>query len=290
MRIDAVKKANEVLVEGGTEAAIQCAVVRFAAARSRMGRAAGDIVLDLFVPMSTPVAAFTKMSALIEDAIKSQRLKVAGQFPTSFVDDPIFETLAPFTTTADPSSMDEDSGSTVSSVVKYGMVIGIVLLTILLLVVIAIMATKYGNSRDTTSFYFRGMNGGSTLKEGPNLLFRPALDLPGYLQIGGGGGRHPLSMHSGHMSTATSPYMDAVPQASPQSNAAIEMLANQVSNWDTAADGAKVGAATLDERSHAPIAGVPLMPGLPPGREGSNAGAAMPLEAPTFHYYPPNSN
>merc|ERR1719272_2006167 len=143
------------------------------------------------------------MSVLIEDAIKSQRLKVAGQFPTSFVEDSVFETLAPFTTTVDPdaASEKEDSNASllsVNSISTYGIIIAIVFLAMLLIVGIVVMVKRYGN-RDTASFYLRGMDGGSTLKDGSGLIFRPAFDTPGYLQISGNGGRHPLSMYSGHI-------------------------------------------------------------------------------------------
>lgn len=270
-----------------------------AARRLRMARAAGDIALDLFVPMATPVAAFEQMSVLIVEAIKSQRLQVAGQFPTSFAKDSIFETLAPFTSTVSPDATTAGGPDAVAlsgnSIVTYGIIIAIVFLTIILVVGVVVMVKKYSN-RDTKSFYFRGMDGGSTLKDGSGLIFRPAFDAPGYLQIGGndgggegGGGRHPLSMYSGHMSTATSPYMDAVPQVAVQKNAAIEVLANQISTWDTPSGGDR----TDDTASSALGDGSRRPPTAPPSSARpvlAESSTGMPLEAPTFHYYPPNSN
>lgn len=202
MRIDAVDKANEVLVNGGADDAVQCAIVRFSEeedVRSRKARAAGEIIVDLFVPMSTSVAKFEKMSTLIEEAVQSQQLIVAGQFPTSFEEDSVFETLAPFTTTVDPDAAGADSANGAlfsgNSLSTYGIIIAIVFLAILLVAVIVIVAKKYGN-RDGRSFYFKdGGRGGSTLSNGgSSLIFKPHFDMGDYLQVGMTGGA-PSAVH-----------------------------------------------------------------------------------------------
>jgi hypothetical protein len=234
LRVETVAEANIVLEEAGMRGVVQCARMRYGGSEwvRRKARAeVGEIILDIFVPQSTSAEDFDKMSAIIDEAIKTQRFKVAGQFPTAFDDENVFDMLVGFTTSASspsPPTNDGDAAAVTTNLGQYGIIIGIVFLSFLFVVAVVVLIMKVRTEKAATAtigYNFAGMGGRSTLKGGgSSLVFQQQYydDDGGYLSMGG----HPaLSMHSVG-------YMDTVPNRPVAFHPGTSALLNEMEQWE----------------------------------------------------------